>query len=174
MDPPLAENDAHLATHPTAERDDEDHPITSDLVPPTYNPNLSAREPPAGGPPATDIFTARSRGNTVGAVPELQQQAKATNNYYKHVSENKDISKLIGQLATCINTSKEVHSRFLISGFDASISLSRRMSTSLFVSSRSIIRCGKRIVMTSCKRFSLNNPVFRSSKVKSSTTKIWR
>ena len=177
MDPPVGENDSHLAAHPTNERDDEDHPITSDLVAPTYNPNLSAREPPAGGPLATDILTTRSRGNTVVPVPESQQQAKGTtvptNSYYKHVAENKDISKLIGQLATCINTSKEVpHER--IRCIDLSLSLARRMSMSLFVSSPSITRCGKRIVMTSCKRFSLNNRVFRNSKVKSSTTKIWR
>ena len=123
MDPPAGENDSHLVAHPITERDDEDRPITSDLVPPTYNPNLSAREPPAAGTSAADILTTRSRGNTVVPAPESQQQAKATNSYYKHVAENKDISKLIGQLATCINTSKEVQWRFLTSGFDALISL---------------------------------------------------
>jgi len=50
--------------------------------------------------------------STKDLVPQIIQQPKVqftlTNNFFKNVSDNKDISKLISQLATCINATKKV------------------------------------------------------------------
>ena len=61
-----------------------------------------------------------SRLRTHEPVNGLDQQlAKVqfapANNYFKHVSENKDVSKLVALLATCINATKKVRSLRLFS-----------------------------------------------------------
>lgn len=48
-------------------------------------------------------------------VNEINETNPLTNNFYKHISENKDIIKLISQLATCINTTRKVSIVFYVS-----------------------------------------------------------
>ena len=51
----------------------------------------------------------RTRANTIVFVPEeTKVQFATTKNYFRYVAENKEIGKLIGQLATLIKTTKEV------------------------------------------------------------------
>jgi hypothetical protein len=57
----------------------------------------------------TDNINTRSRANTHA---DQQQQPKVqfalANSFFKNVSDNKDIAKLVAQLATCINATKKV------------------------------------------------------------------
>ncbi len=54
------------------------------------------------------IVTSLLRANEQVDSQQPKVQFILTNNFFKNVSENKDISKLISQLATCINATKKV------------------------------------------------------------------
>ena len=77
---------------PTINRDDDGNnldPFTRDVVP-------------------QGLFNTDNRPQ----YPDSQQpkvQFSINNNFFKNVTENKDISKLISQLATCINGTKKVY-----------------------------------------------------------------
>lgn len=63
--------------------------------------------PPKGLPIPINILTRpRINENTDGQQSKVQFAANP--NFFKNVSENKDIGKLISQLATCINITKNV------------------------------------------------------------------
>ena len=72
------------------------------------NSDLSPKDP------GLQVLITSENINTRPRISENidSQQAKVQfilpNNFYKNVSENKDIGKLISQLATCINATKKV------------------------------------------------------------------
>ncbi|UJR23298.1 hypothetical protein I4U23_026313 [Adineta vaga] len=62
----------------------------------------------ANNPDSIDNILPRSRVNTVDDQQQAPRvQFTTTNNFYKNVTDNKDIAKLIAQLATCINSTKK-------------------------------------------------------------------
>jgi spore germination protein GerM len=64
---------------------------------------------------AADGTPSRSRGNEQTTNSDQQQtrvQFTPANNYFKNVSENKDVAKLVALLATCINATKKVYPNY--------------------------------------------------------------
>lgn len=90
--------------NPTTDRHDESHPLhgdgqheplTTDASPPRILVSTSVK-------PRTR-FNGRTNQQSTSKV-----QFTTDNNFYKNVTENKDIAKLVSQLATCITTTKTV------------------------------------------------------------------
>jgi hypothetical protein len=94
VDMPPDEYERHPTINQPADRDDE-----------MNNRELFARDLVPQGLLNPDNPIARSQ------YIEAQQnkvQFASNNNFFKNVTENKDISKLVAQLATCINATKKV------------------------------------------------------------------
>lgn len=83
---------------------------------PEYDSNGNILESPSKDvvlqiPAPSDNPHPRSRMHESVDSQRLKMPLPVANNFYKSVSENKDIAKLISQLATCINTTKKVFIR---------------------------------------------------------------
>lgn len=108
MDGILAEADSRTNVTNTPDRDDE----TNQVIPGTALSGPTAegvRELITQTSLSLDVNATRLK--TAETTVEGQQgrvQFAATNNYFKNVSENKDVSKLVSLLATCINASRKV------------------------------------------------------------------
>jgi len=106
-DTQAGESESPLAINPLSERDDEANPP---MTPGPTSAGFNLESP--------DVTTNRLRTNeqsTTGDHQQSQIQFTPTNNYFRNVSENKDVVKLISLLATCINSTKKV---YRISYFD--------------------------------------------------------
>ena len=108
----LSESESRFIMNQTPDRDEDGSRAT-----PTSGIPGALAEPSSkdtglqGGGPFADGTNSRLR--IYEPVTGLDQQpAKVqfapANNYFKHVSENKDVSKLVALLATCINATKKV------------------------------------------------------------------
>ncbi|CAF0837526.1 unnamed protein product [Adineta steineri] len=111
VDGQAGDNESHLGINPTTERDDEGIPLTPGLTTGGgINLDSSTRDLAHQGLPTTDNTTSRSRANEQITTVDHQQgrvPMTPTNNYYKNVTENKDVAKLVAILATCINATKK-------------------------------------------------------------------
>jgi len=75
------------------------------------NLESSTKELAAQGIVSADGTTSRIRGTDPTSNTDPQQprvQFTPANNYYKNVSDNKDVAKLVSLLVTCINATKKV------------------------------------------------------------------
>jgi dynein heavy chain len=93
------ESESPRVINPLSERDDEANPMTPGPTSAGFN-----LESP-------DVTTNRLRANEQTTTADNQQsqiQFTPTTNYFRNVSENKDVVKLISLLATCINSTKKV------------------------------------------------------------------
>jgi hypothetical protein len=97
------EHTQHPKTGHTSERDDEANPPIIN-----NNPELSAREQASQVLTISDNINTRSRTNTHADQQQAKVQFTVANTFFKNVSDNKDIAKLVAQLATCINATKKV------------------------------------------------------------------
>lgn len=74
--------------------------------------NVAESIPTVGDQTTIDVLSHRSRGNTMLTVqefvPPVKPQFTSGENFFKLISENKDINKLVGQLSTCISVIKRV------------------------------------------------------------------
>ncbi len=72
------------------------------------NSDLSPKEPGLQIITTSENANTRPRANENIDSQQTKVQFILPNNFYKNVSENKEIGKLISQLATCINATKKV------------------------------------------------------------------
>jgi hypothetical protein len=96
------ENEPQLATNPSTERDEEGNVVNSES---------SVRDLAPQGLVPSDVINNRLKVNDQDEQQQQQPpkvQFTPTNNYFKNVAENKDLAKLVSQLATCINATKKV------------------------------------------------------------------
>jgi len=97
------EPDRHTKRSNTIDRDDEaNRPAIRN------NSVSSTREQASQVLTTTDNINARSRANTHADQQQPKVQFAVANNFFKNVTDNKDIAKLVSQLATCINATKKV------------------------------------------------------------------
>jgi hypothetical protein len=100
------ENESHAINHQMTDRDDEGNPTT-----PISNLDSSARDTMPSTVTIAEGTNTRLRAHEQTAIGDLSQnkvQFIPVNNYFKNVSENKDIAKLVALLTTCINATKKV------------------------------------------------------------------
>lgn len=96
----------------TADRDDDGNPVTTP-APTSAGINLdsSARDITGQGVISVENTNSRLRATDPPAGTADGQQSRVqftpANNYYKNVSDNKDIAKLVSLLVTCINATKK-------------------------------------------------------------------
>ncbi|CAF3405686.1 unnamed protein product [Rotaria sp. Silwood1] len=96
------ERERYYAINPTFERNEEGSPTNIGNNTESYTTDLY----PQGLITSTNINT-RTRVNRSARQQQTSKvQFILDNNFFKNVSENKDILKLVAQLATCINTTK--------------------------------------------------------------------
>lgn len=118
MEVPGSESESRVTTNQTPDRDDDGNPIssaapTSGQPTPAINLDASTRDLLAQPATSMEGGNTRSRIQEQISVVETQQnkvQFVPTNNYFKNVSENKDVAKLVALLATCINATRKVSS----------------------------------------------------------------
>ncbi len=72
------------------------------------NPELSPKDAALQIITTSENVNIRPRINENLDSQQVKMQFILPNNFYKNVSENKEIGKLISQLATCINATKKV------------------------------------------------------------------
>ena len=116
------ENESRTTTNQTPDRDDDGNTAVS--IPNTPGINLESSNRDLMAPTATsgDGTMSRLRVHEQTSAVEGQQskvQFIPTNNYFKNVSENKDVAKLVALLATCINATKKVGLRLSCDGSTA-------------------------------------------------------
>ena len=100
------ESESRLMMNQTPDRDDEGHPNTPG--PTTAGINLESSSKDLA--PIVEGTNSRLRaGEQVPTNDQSRVQFTPANNYYKNVSENKDVAKLVALLATCINATKKVY-----------------------------------------------------------------
>ncbi len=113
-DAQINESESHLAINPNPDRDDEANPNTPGPTSSGMNLESSTKELAAQGISSVEGTTSRIRGNEPTTTNTDQQQSRVqftpANNYYKNVSDNKDVAKLVSLLVTCINATKKVES----------------------------------------------------------------
>ncbi len=117
FDAQTTESESHLATNPVPDRDDEGNPVTPGPTSAGINLESATKDSAPQGILSTDGAISRLRGTEQTALSEQQQQQQQqprvqftpANNYYKNVSDNKDIAKLVSLLVTCINATKKVY-----------------------------------------------------------------
>ena len=100
-----------MTTNQTPDRDDEGNPVTPAAIPSSINLEASTRDLLAQTSTSMEGTNTRSRIQEQISVNETQQNKVhfvPTNNYFKNVSENKDVAKLVALLATCINATRKV------------------------------------------------------------------
>lgn len=111
MDIPASESESHMGANVNIDRDDEGNPITPGPNATAMNLESSTRDLTAQGLVSTDSTTSRGRGtdqaNNADQVQQSRVQFTPANNYYKNVTDNKDVAKLVSLLATCINATKK-------------------------------------------------------------------
>lgn len=112
MDAPGSESESHMGTNVNADRDDEGNPTTPGPMTSGINLESSTRDLAAQGIISTDGTTSRGRAtadqpNTTDQPQQSRVQFTPANNYYKNVTDNKDVAKLVSLLATCINATKK-------------------------------------------------------------------
>lgn len=105
--------------------DQEQAPPQQDLLPVEYerrptilfstehdasgiNPESASKDGVVQVIPTSENFHPRPRVIESNDSQRTKMPVPVANNFYKNVSENKDIIKLVSQLATCINTTKKV------------------------------------------------------------------
>jgi hypothetical protein len=138
------ESDSHVMANQGGERDDEGNPTTPGPTTPGINLELSTRD----FPPTAD--SANSRLRATEQVPTTDQprvQFTPANNYYKNVSENKDVTKLVALLATCINATKKVYHFVFLLIKSWSVFFLCRISQQHLMYFHDIIHYGNEIVM---------------------------
>lgn len=115
LDAPPTESESHLAINPVAERDDEVNPTTPAPPPPPQSAGLLESSTRDLAPTDSTNSRLRSTDPTTNPDQQAQQQQQQNrvqftpaNNYYKNVSDNKDVAKLVSLLVTCINATKKV------------------------------------------------------------------
>jgi len=116
LDAQTTESESHLAANPVPDRDDEGNPVTPGPTSAGINLESATKDSAPQGILSTDGANSRLRGTEQTALSEQQQQQQQprvqftpANNYYKNVSDNKDIAKLVSLLVTCINATKKVY-----------------------------------------------------------------
>lgn len=72
------------------------------------NPESATKDAVLQVLPTSENVHTRSRVNESTDSQRTKMPVSVANNFYRNVSENKDIAKLVAQLATCINTTKKV------------------------------------------------------------------
>ena len=106
---PSSDNESVVATQ-TNPNEFEDNPLL--VNEPIPNVESSTRDAP------NDVPTHRTRGNTMLTIQEFIQPVKpqfsSGENFFKLISENKEINKLVGQLATCISVIKKVKGKRML------------------------------------------------------------
>ena len=111
LDAAAGDNESHGGVNPQSDREDEGAPTTPGLTPTGFNLDVSTRDLTHQGIPANDNSLNRTRATEPTTTDHRQERVQFTpvNNYYKNVSENKDVAKLVAILATCINATKKVN-----------------------------------------------------------------
>ncbi|CAF0880138.1 unnamed protein product [Rotaria sordida] len=111
LDTQIGDSESHLAINPTADHEEENNPITPGSALAGANLETSARDVFHQGSSATTDAgtTSRLRGHEQTNTDQQHSRVQFTpaNNYFKNVSENKDVAKLVALLATCINATKK-------------------------------------------------------------------
>ncbi|CAF1610032.1 unnamed protein product, partial [Adineta ricciae] len=109
LDAATGDNESHAGVNPQSDREDEGAPTTPGLTPTGFNLDASTRDLTHQGVPANDTSLNRTRATEPTTTDHRQERVQFTpaNNYYKNVSENKDVAKLVAILATCINATKK-------------------------------------------------------------------
>lgn len=110
---PGSESESRVTTNQTPDRDDEGNPTTPGVAPSSINLEASTRDLLAQTATSMDAGNPRSRAQEQANTNDAQQskvQFIPANNYFKNVSENKDVAKLVALLATCINATRKVNS----------------------------------------------------------------
>jgi len=102
VDTQSGEPDRHNKRSNTIDRDDEAN------RPAIRNNSDSSTREQASQLLTTDNINTRSRANTYADQQQPKVQFAVANNFFKNVTDNKDIAKLVAQLATCINSTKKV------------------------------------------------------------------
>lgn len=111
MDGQAAESDSRFGAGSTVDHDEELNPVTPGSAVVAFNFDSSTKDINAQGQFSNDGTASRLRAtdSTVAADPQQTRvQFTPANNYFKNVSENKDVAKLVALLATCINATKKV------------------------------------------------------------------
>lgn len=101
---PSSENDPIVVTQTNPNEVEENAPAA--FAESTLNAENSTRDL------LNEVPTHRPRGNTMLTIQEFIQPVKpqftSGENFFKLISENKEINKLVGQLATCISVIRKV------------------------------------------------------------------
>ncbi|CAF0809445.1 unnamed protein product [Rotaria sordida] len=103
MDMYSAEHERYDALNPTKDRNNERYPTNIDNNSESYTTDL---HPQRLSTTSANINTRTQVNERVRPSQTSKVQFTLDNNCFKSISENKDILKLIAQLATCINTTK--------------------------------------------------------------------
>jgi len=120
-DAQASESESHLAINSIPDRDDDANPPTTPgPTSSAVNLESSTKDVAPQGIISADSANSRLRTTEPTTNPEQQQQQQQTrvqfvpvNNYYKNVSDNKDVAKLVSLLVTCINATKKVVSNLI-------------------------------------------------------------
>lgn len=110
------DNESPVGINATTEHDEEGTPMTPGLTSGGINLESSGRDLTHQAINTTDGTINRTRATeqtTTGEHQPARVQFTPSNNYFRNVSENKDVVKLVALLATCINATKKV-SDFLL------------------------------------------------------------
>jgi hypothetical protein len=117
-DAQASESESHLAINSIPDRDDDANPPTTPgPTSSAINLESSTKDLAPQGIISADSANSRLRTTEPTTNPEQQQQQQQqqtrvqfvpVNNYYKNVSDNKDVAKLVSLLVTCINATKKV------------------------------------------------------------------
>ncbi len=112
-DAQASENESHVAINSIPDRDDDAIPSTPGPISSANNLESSIKDLPPQGIVSAESANSRLRTNEQATTNSEQQQTRVqfvpVNNYYKNVSDNKDVAKLVSLLLTCINATKKVY-----------------------------------------------------------------
>ena len=114
----MSESESHMALNTNPDRDDEANPVTPGPATSGMNLESSTKELAGQGITSAEGTTSRARGTEPTPNADQQQprvQFTPANNYFKNVSDNKDVAKLVSLLVTCINATKKVESILVLS-----------------------------------------------------------
>ncbi|CAF4139157.1 unnamed protein product, partial [Rotaria magnacalcarata] len=109
LDTQTGDSESHLATNPPSDHDEEVPPVTPGSASAGINLEASTKDLFHQIPPSSEGTNSRLRGNENANADQQHHRVQFTpaNNYFKNVSENKDVAKLVSLLATCINATKK-------------------------------------------------------------------